>query len=848
MTNRNIATQFKLIHIITVAVFSLLLNSSAQTADPVESDISIKPNTELYFETPNGGALCPDSLTAGSLFQISALLTESCDNGSTPLNERPVRFYISDSGCGIGAGGINLGTVLTDSDGRATLMVSASLPYFLFDSVIFRAKFDGESAPQESDPPNSTCNTEERINLSSSNDCISLAITHGCQVEDTLYEVLGVNSADVYFVRTADIDRDNYTDIVYTGQADSGLFIAYGNASGSLDPATELPSIKAAAIVLDFVNSDTLLDIVAVSSDKLYFLYNLGNRFFETDSIDLTASGLNSQTSRTTFGSSDGIASLQPAIASDYLNDDQYLDLIIAPNIIMFGDGTGQFTLGTTVPITFDAVSTCDLNHDSFTDLILTGGDSTYFYLNDGNAIFRQSTSTYTGSGSIVVPPVFAVADINRDGNCDYALVHPVDDSSGQSIFSSGLGDGNGGLISTTSIIVPGIAFSLVVADFDHDNNLDAVIASGTTGELFIYPGDGTGQFGEPTIVNVGSNGDVTYALATLDLDRDGNFDFVTGSYSGGELIVALDKQDDNDILIDQMSVAGMSYLDVTVRNPNDFIISETFSTVAGSEYHQLDVNGDGLIDERTLDFNLLAGEYCITAVLEEDAPDDAGFTLSIGIDGSQHMTVMDDYNSGGGNGLARAPETDSVTFCFDVTHIELIEPNNGSIVNVSRPQFDWSLLIDKLMSDSIAPRSAALSYDMQVDRYLDFRNPIVDVKSLASPSYLPMVSLGNDSVFYWQFRFTDGINTNDWVGPFAVGVAGLCCFGSTGNVDNDPNLLVDIADITMLISYLFLGTAPVLECSISADFDNTGNVDIGDLSLLIKYVFIDGDPLPLCP
>lgn len=71
------------------------------------------------------------------------------------------------------------------------------------------------------------------------------------------------------------------------------------------------------------------------------------------------------------------------------------------------------------------------------------------------------------------------------------------------------------------------------------------------------------------------------------------------------------------------------------------------------------------------------------------------------------------------------------------------------------------------------------------------------------------------------------------------------CCIGTTGNVDLTG--LVDIADVTMLVDYLFISN-PTLPCDEEANVDATGNIDIADLTLLVDVLFISNPPLPSCP
>lgn len=84
------------------------------------------------------------------------------------------------------------------------------------------------------------------------------------------------------------------------------------------------------------------------------------------------------------------------------------------------------------------------------------------------------------------------------------------------------------------------------------------------------------------------------------------------------------------------------------------------------------------------------------------------------------------------------------------------------------------------------------------------------------------------------------------------VTVLPACCRNVRGNVDDSPDEVVDISDLTQLIGYLYLSTYASLNCFDEADLDLPPDmsVDIADLTRLIDYLYISpgATPLPNCP
>lgn len=69
------------------------------------------------------------------------------------------------------------------------------------------------------------------------------------------------------------------------------------------------------------------------------------------------------------------------------------------------------------------------------------------------------------------------------------------------------------------------------------------------------------------------------------------------------------------------------------------------------------------------------------------------------------------------------------------------------------------------------------------------------------------------------------------------------CCKGIRGNIDFDPDDIIDIGDLTYLVAYMFHG-GPAPRCDIEADVNRDHVIDIADLNYLVDYMF-NGGPAP---
>jgi hypothetical protein len=619
-------------------------------------------------------------------------------------------------------------------------------------------------------------------------------------------------TADVFYIRQADIDRDNRTDVIYTGNTADSLYIAYGKADGTLETPRNYLKVTKAALAIDFVNGDSLLDIVAHTAGKVYILFNTGNRNFVIDSETVSLSS---------WGSDRDRSSDFPSIATGYFNDDAHLDAVVSENQILFGNGTSGFPNSTTLSFSFDAVDVSDFDRNGTDDIVVTAGDSAFIYLNDGSGSMNRSTALCIGYRAHDFTSVIAGMDLNSDGKTDLVTVTGnTTGSNDTSVVTIALGDGSGGVASSDTLRIVGTALNLAMADVEKDGDLDISLVNATSRSLLVTLNDGLGSFAPPDSTSLGSGSSPLYALINADLDRNGAPDLVIGGQAGNSILSAINNFPSDPILPEEMVTTGYNYVTLWVENPLGLVISRPLRTVAGSAYWRMDEDNNDVLDESAYDYNLQYGEYRVVIGPRTNLPLGPVFSVGIRIDGTVQNTVFQQYSVPAAG--------DSIVFYYRVEPTSSIYPGNGHPTANPQPTFRWSGLVGKAR--------AADSFEFQLDRYYDFRSPIFNLSGLTSPQYHIPYSLGTDSVFYWRIRPVTGAIPGEYSRTFAAYLLNYLC----GDANGDAT--VDISDVVYLIAYIFSGgSAPSPLDAGDANDDTT--VDISDVVYLIAYIFSGGAP-----
>jgi hypothetical protein len=642
------------------------------------------------------------------------------------------------------------------------------------------------------------------------------------------------DSADIYYILAADIDGDNNSDIIYTGRSKTGLFVAYGKQGGQFETPQKYLDVINAALDVNFVNHDTLLDIVAHTSSETYVLINGGNRSFTVDSFATAGPATRAAVRPNSPGAS--------SVSLGFINGDFFLDLIQSPDQILLGDGTGAFPTTVTLPFQFQAVALANLNGDRFADLIGAVGDSVLFFVNDGTGHFTRSAALNIGGHPFSEVSIKAGIDLDGDGKSDVALVTSTpSDIALPSYLHVGLGDGAGHLLSDTTIGLSAMATNLTVSDVNRDNSLDLTVAVTLSHRLEVYLNDGHGHFGPAQYMSLGADSSLFNALVSGDFNRDGNPDFVSGGQNG-TIVLATNQLPTAPTLPDEMITTGYGGVVITVINPSGFVISQQKTTVAGAVNWSLDINGDNKLDSRAYDYNLEYGEYTIIVKPDTSLGGGQSFTEDIRIDGAQQIHAFNSYSSRGSTLLkTMAPSTlpESLVFYYTVEPISSVQPPNGIAVSLSRPLFDWSRLV--------TGDRPGTTYDFQVDRFYDFRAPIIDVKNLQNPQFQPSQQLGQDSIFYWRFRSYNGYDYSGYSRTFAAYLLGSCCRINAGNINLDS--IVDLTDLTLLVAYL-TGSTQQIPCPNGPASGRAQPYSLIDLAHLVSYLTSGGSgpKLSSCP
>jgi len=404
------------------------------------------------------------------------------------------------------------------------------------------------------------------------------------------------------------------------------MFLGKGDGTFQAGASYSSPAEFCNSIVAGDFNHDGKLDLAFTS---------YGNGGGNSTVSVLVGNGDGTFQARTDYGTGAGPANV---VAAD-VNADGRLDLVVSNSMIvtlqaetlsvLLGRGDGTFseahanyptgTAGATIS-NYGPVFVGDFNGDGKPDL---GGlfvdFSTYdvqagIVLSNGDGTFQAPKATDIGAYGTTGVYGVSVADFNRDGKLDFAVL--VNGFSPECLVFLGNGDGT----FQSPVSTPITALTFAVGDFNGDGIPDIAFAAPGSGSLVgVRLGQGDGTFGTENDFATGTG---PQFVTAADLNNDGKLDLVVGLFvpTGPSVSILLGKGDgtfpthsefgqgtSNSIAVGDLNGDGKPDLvlpgQVMLGNGDGTFKNEmAYDSFGVGQIVLADMNGDGKLDIVTAD------------------------------------------------------------------------------------------------------------------------------------------------------------------------------------------------------------------------------------------------------
>ena len=330
-------------------------------------------------------------------------------------------------------------------------------------------------------------------------------------------------------VAMVDLNADGKLDLVAANAGSSTASVWLGNGNGTFGARADFPTgLTPKMVAVGDLNGDGKKDLVSANQDAATVSVLLGN-------------GAGGFAAKVDYAACTGTHE----VALGDLNGDGAPDIIAAcwgGSVVSVLLGNGDGTLRPKVDYgagaaphsvvlgRFDGDAFLDAavaNHDSNTVSILRG---------NGDGTFQAQITYAVGTG----PHSLRSGDLNGDGSLD--LVTANETSSDVSVL---LGNGNGTFETAVNYPTGSVPKGVAIADVSGDGRAD-VITADTAGSypvccnpggnlISVLLGSGAGTLGAPIPFTVGQT---PFAVATGDLDGDGDLDVATANWDSGDVTV----------------------------------------------------------------------------------------------------------------------------------------------------------------------------------------------------------------------------------------------------------------------------------------------------------------------
>jgi hypothetical protein len=225
------------------------------------------------------------------------------------------------------------------------------------------------------------------------------------------------------------------------------------------------------------------------------------------------------------------------------LNNDTYLDIIVANGwssyaSVLLGYGDGSFHEQMMFSTGYGPLSVAvgDFNNDTRLDIVVglrdTETNNVVILFGCDNEMFVKQMTLTTGNGSR--PRSVAIGDFNNDNHMDIAVANSETHNIGIFLGYDSMTFSRQETFSTGPSSSP---YSVAAGDFNNDIRLDIVVANYLSDNVGIFLGYGNGSFANQVTYSAGS---YPYSVAVSDFNNDNQLDIVVANHGTNNLAVFL--------------------------------------------------------------------------------------------------------------------------------------------------------------------------------------------------------------------------------------------------------------------------------------------------------------------